>query len=174
MDNFYGFRMCYTWVAYLVLCGTLNNVDGETAILNTFALFVLPFALDYYNQQPVKRINRRRVAFCMWGSIILVALFIGLHMSGIDVSFVKHPLFKWGMAAFMVLFGIASIIDWISFSSPEEMKNRVLIRNAYRDSIERHTATLAERVEFHEKENKRPSRQRSRRERTSRTGTAND
>ncbi|MCY7748660.1 hypothetical protein MOB18_05970 [Bacillus inaquosorum] len=174
MDNFYGFRMCYTWVAYLVLCGTLNNVDSETAILNTFALFVLPLALDYYNQQPVKRINRRRVAYCMWGSIILVAFFLGLHMSDIDVSFVKQPWFKWGMACFMVLFAIASIVDWISFSSPEEMKSRAEIRKAYRESIERHKVTLAERVQFHEKEKNRPSRQRSRRSRTSRTGTAND
>lgn len=174
MDHFYGFRMCYTWVAYLVLCGTLNNVDGETAILNTFALFVLPFALDYYNQQPVKRINRRRVAFCMWCSIILVALFLGLHMSGIDVGFVKQPWFKWGMACFMVLFPCASIVDWTSFSSPVEMKNRAEIREAYRERIEKYNLTLAERVEFHEKEKNRPSRQRSSRARTSRTGTAND
>ncbi|MCC9087986.1 MULTISPECIES: hypothetical protein [Bacillus] len=174
MDNFYGFRMCYSWVVYLVLCGTLNNVDSETAILNTFALFVLPFALDYYNQQPVTRTNRLRVAICMWGSIILVALFLGLHMSGIDVSFVKQTWLKWGLAIVMVTFPIASIIDWITFSSAEEMKSRVQIRNAYRENIEKLNETNAERVEFYNKEKNRPSRKRSTRPRTSRTGTAND
>ncbi|MCY8385804.1 hypothetical protein MOC94_21930 [Bacillus haynesii] len=171
LDIYYGLRTLYTAVAYFILLNGLISIDDKVGILSSFFLFLIPIALDYFNQQPLKAENRKRVQNCMWLALVLAIFVLILMMGTAFNDFVKTVWFKFGLWGILVTFIIAAIRDWITFSSPEEVKHRKLVREACRKNVEDHIESMGERLTYYEQEIEkiRPSRERSQRARTGET-----
>ncbi|MEN7436331.1 hypothetical protein AAGV27_14365 [Bacillus velezensis] len=168
LDMLYGLRGFYTLGTYAILANSLRTVDNITAILSSFFLFLLPIALDYYNQQPLKEENRKRKEFSMWTALSLAFLVLILMMLTEVNFFVKNDWFKWGLWFGLFLFVYNAFVDWVAMSSLEEIKHREKVRVAYRKSIEVHETTTSDRLKYYDQKVKkeRPSRERSQRTRS--------
>lgn len=173
LDTYYGMRFLYTAVAYGILINGLISINDKVGILSSFFLFLIPIALDYFNQQPLKEENYKRIQFCKWLSLTLAILVLVFMMCNAINDFVTTLWFKYGLWGVLNLFVVTALIDWVTLSSPEEMKHRKLMREAYRKSVEEYETTLTERMKYYDQEEikKRPTRERSHTARPSETSS---
>ncbi|AQZ45578.1 hypothetical protein [Paenibacillus larvae] len=160
MDKFFGFRLGYIVVSYVVLRATLMNSVSVAATCGSFILFLLPFAFEYFNMLSASRIGKILKEVGMWTSIFgcMASIALMLHElfsknnNGVTEVKTEHMLLNtlpleifWLICGFWVFLGV---IDWVVYSTPKEKEFRKELRNLERKK-QSSTITFEERVEHY-------------------------
>jgi small-conductance mechanosensitive channel len=155
-DKHFGFRVCCITIVWFVLGGTLVNSENQNTFFSTLILYLLPLTLDYNSHMPLAEKNKKRQNIGLWSTLGLAALFVGIMFSGFNVEFLVLnnwvQFITWLLCVFYVYL---AIVDWITYSSPEETAHRESIKKAHRERTEHETMT--DRVEYYKRPHKKPT-----------------
>jgi len=151
-NNFYGVRAAYTLVVWFALGNTIKESTTQSALLSTVILFLLPFLLDYFTQEPIENKNIKRRNYCLWATVILVAIIQGFTWSGLNI----HPAFLNVWVKTILWFSLGSyvflaFVDWSAFSSKKEIQHRERIKELTRQR--RKHESMEDRVDFYRMNN---------------------
>lgn len=134
MDYYFGFRFGSFIIIWVVLMITLIGATTSKVILSSLILYFIPIALDYYGHTPLEERNENRRNFALWVSIGLTVICIALLLPDANFkAFLVHIVTKIIFCIISSLFVCLACIDWVLYSSENEVKYREKIREQQRN-----------------------------------------
>lgn len=159
MDKFFGFRVCYIVIAYIVLKATLFDPNLSTTVFyGLLLLFLMPFAFDYAGLSPVTRPGKITKGIGFWASILTISFTLAFMLynaisqkdgltKGKAVNVLDFSVPIQAVWIFCGLWLIFAITDWVVYSSGEEKSFREDLRNQERETI--NNIPFSQRVEYY-------------------------
>ncbi|WEZ72393.1 hypothetical protein [Bacillus altitudinis] len=150
LDKYFGIRLCYTILIWIVFGGTLvNSALTQLTIISTIILFLLPIAFDNYSLTPIKSKNIKRRLICIWSILIVSSILAGILFAKFEITFIEMFWVKiliWFASGFYVYI---TTMDWVEYSTKAEMDNRKAITNLIRKNRETEMMTMTDRVDYY-------------------------
>ncbi|MGG3920702.1 hypothetical protein ABEV41_01910 [Geobacillus thermodenitrificans] len=148
LDKHFGLRLGCIVLLWFALGGTILNSKNQQSFLGALILYLLPLALDYNSQMPKEEKNQRRQALGVWSAVIFASIFAGMMFSGFNFeSFILQTWFKYTIWILCLFYVVLAAVDWVAYSSPEEIEHRQKIQALYRKRNSHEP--FANRVEYY-------------------------
>ncbi|SEO11663.1 hypothetical protein [Paenibacillus sp. OK076] len=161
MDNFFGFRVGYILVAYIVLKASLFDPNVSMVVFySLLLLYLMPFAFDYHGFTPVSLWGKVSKGFGFWTSLftICVALANVIYSAmvknhdvtqGQSVYLLDYQITVNSVWMFCGIWLVLAFNDWVVYSSAKERQNRKELKEEARaESVEK----FEERMNYYRKQ----------------------
>lgn len=128
-DIYFGIRLGVITVLVIILIVTITDATSSKVIISSILLFLLPMVLDYYSQLPISPKNKRRKELLFWISVF-ASIITFICLLTIKDYVIKPGLnwWKFSISIIWVFYICVAIMDWIKYSSPEEVAHRKKMR----------------------------------------------
>lgn len=129
---------------------TIFRADNTEVIFSSLILYFIPITLDYFGHTPLEEKNERRRNLTLWVSVGLTVLFLALLLMDLELNgFFTHIISKSFFCILASVFVAVACVDWVTYSTEDEVKHREKIREEQRK--QQQIYRFEERVKANEK-----------------------
>ncbi|KGP80096.1 MULTISPECIES: hypothetical protein [unclassified Paenibacillus] len=148
MNNFFGFRVGYIIIAYIVLRASLFDPNVSMVVFySLLLLYLTPFAFDYHGLAPISSWGKisKNVGFWVTLFTICFALANVLYNAmsknndlteGQQVYLLDYPISINSVWLFCGFWLVLALNDWVVYSSAQEKDRRKELREETRAEAE--------------------------------------